>query len=334
MISSGLGGAAPVRVTAWPVISRDVVLGILEVASFRSFSPREASLLEGAPAGRGVEPRDPLRGASGPASSWRGRRNRRGRRGANGRSPTQSQEELLAQQGELTAQREQSKVSEERSRLILESSGEGIFGRTSRDESLREPRRLPDARVHRRGTDRGRPSHRRLSPPPARRQCVTPRRICPMYAAYKHVGKASRIDDELLWRKDGTGVPVEYGATPMAQATARSSAPSSALPTSPSGERNRAEGWRPANVMPQDPLETCRRRVTGTCPWRSGCTTQSPSEALRCDRAHPQARAPHEELEWTPYFDFTDDENTANPSWKTSARRAHGNRSGVRLDLA
>ena len=35
-----------------------------------------------------------------------------------------------------------------------------------------------------------------------------------MYAAYKH-GKASRIDDEFLWRKDGTGLPVEYGATPI-----------------------------------------------------------------------------------------------------------------------
>ena len=35
-----------------------------------------------------------------------------------------------------------------------------------------------------------------------------------MFAAYKH-GKASRIDNEFLWRKDGTGLPVEYGATPM-----------------------------------------------------------------------------------------------------------------------
>ena len=35
-----------------------------------------------------------------------------------------------------------------------------------------------------------------------------------MYAAYTH-GKASRIDDEFLWCKDGTGLPVEYGATPI-----------------------------------------------------------------------------------------------------------------------
>src|SRR3974377_2378191 len=35
-----------------------------------------------------------------------------------------------------------------------------------------------------------------------------------MFAAYK-LGKASRIDNEFLWRKDGTGLPVEYGAMPM-----------------------------------------------------------------------------------------------------------------------
>jgi two-component system sensor histidine kinase/response regulator len=37
---------------------------------------------------------------------------------------------------------------------------------------------------------------------------------CPMFAAYKH-GRTSRIDDEFLWRKDGSSLPVEYGATPM-----------------------------------------------------------------------------------------------------------------------
>src|SRR5512137_1972103 len=41
-----------------------------------------------------------------------------------------------------------------------------------------------------------------------------PMEECPMFAAYKH-GKASRIDDEYLWCKDGTGLPVEYGATPI-----------------------------------------------------------------------------------------------------------------------
>ena len=35
-----------------------------------------------------------------------------------------------------------------------------------------------------------------------------------MSAAFTE-GRASRVDNEYLWRKDGTGVPVEYGATPV-----------------------------------------------------------------------------------------------------------------------
>ena len=35
-----------------------------------------------------------------------------------------------------------------------------------------------------------------------------------MYAAYSR-GEASRIDNEFLWHKDGSGLPVEYGATPI-----------------------------------------------------------------------------------------------------------------------
>ena len=35
-----------------------------------------------------------------------------------------------------------------------------------------------------------------------------------MFAAYRH-GRACRVDYEVLWRKDGSGLPVEYGATPI-----------------------------------------------------------------------------------------------------------------------
>jgi len=45
-ISSGLGKAAPVQAAAWPVISLDTLLGVLEVASFRTFHPNEKALLE------------------------------------------------------------------------------------------------------------------------------------------------------------------------------------------------------------------------------------------------------------------------------------------------
>ncbi len=45
-ISSGLGQAAPVQATAMPALSSDVLLGVLEVASFRPLSAREQTLLD------------------------------------------------------------------------------------------------------------------------------------------------------------------------------------------------------------------------------------------------------------------------------------------------
>jgi len=45
-ISSGLGTAAPVQVVAFPLLSKNTLLGVLEIASFRAFNPEEQSLLE------------------------------------------------------------------------------------------------------------------------------------------------------------------------------------------------------------------------------------------------------------------------------------------------
>jgi len=41
-----------------------------------------------------------------------------------------------------------------------------------------------------------------------------PRETCPMYAAFKD-GTVHHVDDEALWRKDGTSFPVEYTSTPI-----------------------------------------------------------------------------------------------------------------------
>jgi len=41
-----------------------------------------------------------------------------------------------------------------------------------------------------------------------------PREECPMYAAFKD-GTEHRVDNEVLWRKDGTSFPVEYISRPM-----------------------------------------------------------------------------------------------------------------------
>src|SRR5262245_22021106 len=45
-ITSGLGQAAPVHAVALPLVSKDALLGVLEVASFRRFTARESSLLD------------------------------------------------------------------------------------------------------------------------------------------------------------------------------------------------------------------------------------------------------------------------------------------------
>ena len=122
----------------------------------------------------------------------------------------QELEELV---NKLAAQGEQLKASEERSRLILEFSAEGIYGT---DNEGRITFVNPAAcRMFGFTVEEliGQPSHEAIHHhhPDGREY---PMEECPMYAAYT-VGRASRIDDEFLWRKDGTGFPVEYGATPI-----------------------------------------------------------------------------------------------------------------------
>jgi signal transduction histidine kinase/DNA-binding response OmpR family regulator len=45
-ITSGLGGAAPALAVAMPLLSHDALLGVIEVATFRSIRPREQALLD------------------------------------------------------------------------------------------------------------------------------------------------------------------------------------------------------------------------------------------------------------------------------------------------
>ena len=134
-IASGLGAAAPVQAVASPLLSKDALLGVLEIRHVSRCSARRKrrcsrnccrwwrmslEVLQ-----RNLRTQELLAQTQEQARQLEEQTE----------ELTQSQEELLAQkeelltqQGELTAQREQLKVSEERSRLILESSAEGIFG--------------------------------------------------------------------------------------------------------------------------------------------------------------------------------------------------------------
>jgi two-component system sensor histidine kinase/response regulator len=121
--------------------------------------------------------------------------------------------ESLANALRFAVESEERRQAEERNRLILESSAEGIFG-TDADGKITFVNAAACRMLGFTVAELiGQPSHAMFHHhrPDGSEYPVE---MCPMYAAYKH-GKASRIDDELLWRKDGRGVPVEYGATPI-----------------------------------------------------------------------------------------------------------------------
>ena len=103
--------------------------------------------------------------------------------------------------------------AEERSRLILESAAEGIFGVDTEGRiTFVNPaacRLLGFTAEELIGQSSHEVIHHHR--PDGR---AYPQEECPMFAAYRR-GEASRIDDEFLWRKDGSGLPVEYGATPI-----------------------------------------------------------------------------------------------------------------------
>ena len=105
--------------------------------------------------------------------------------------------------------------SEERSRMLLESAGEGIFGvdvdgritfvNPAAAQMLGyDEAELVGQKVH----DLIHYSYADGSPYPVDR--------CPMYDSYKE-GAVHRESDEVLWRKDGGSFHVEYSATPIAK---------------------------------------------------------------------------------------------------------------------
>jgi two-component system, sensor histidine kinase and response regulator len=121
--------------------------------------------------------------------------------------------ETLANALRFALESEERRQAEERNRLILDSSAEGIFGTDAQGEITFINAAACRMLGFTAGELIGRPSHAAFHHhrPDGSEY---PAEECPMYAAYKH-GKTSRIDNEFLWCKDGTGLAVEYGATPM-----------------------------------------------------------------------------------------------------------------------
>ena len=103
--------------------------------------------------------------------------------------------------------------SEERTRLLLESVGEGVFGVDLQGRITFVNPPVLDMLGFQYDELIGNGAHALFH------YCRAdgshyPVEECPMYRAFTF-GESARIDDEVLWRKDGTSFPVEYNATPI-----------------------------------------------------------------------------------------------------------------------
>jgi len=183
-ISAGMGTVTPGHLLFMPLINHGVVSAVLELAPCAPLSEREKSLLA----------------ALLPAAAMNA--------------------EILVGNIETRKLLEQTQVqaatvaaAEERSRLILGSVNEGIFGLTVEGiVSFVNPAAAgmigftPEDMV-------GQSMHERVHYARADGTKI-PHEECSMYLTAKD-GKSRLVSDEILWRKDGTSFPVEYSTTPI-----------------------------------------------------------------------------------------------------------------------
>lgn len=116
----------------------------------------------------------------------------------------------------LVAERtEELRASEERSRLLLDSAGEGIFGVDSRGiVTFINPAALAML-GYEEDEIMGQPVHELIHHSLAD-GTEYPQDRCPMYISFTK-GTAHQVVDEVLWRKDGNAFPVEYSSTPISK---------------------------------------------------------------------------------------------------------------------
>lgn len=121
-------------------------------------------------------------------------------------------EQLAAEE---TIRRSQAKLAdaEERSRLLLDSAGDGIYGLDNQGRTVfvnpaaaRMLGYTPDELI-------GSNMHALVHHTHADGSTYA-REDCPMSAAYRN-GVVQRVTGEVLWRKDGSSFPVEYTSTPI-----------------------------------------------------------------------------------------------------------------------
>ncbi len=106
-------------------------------------------------------------------------------------------------------------ASEERSRSILNSAGDGIFGTDNEGHVVFINPAALDMLGYQAEEVLGQRIHALIHHhlPNGQEYDV---HQCPMWEAYAN-GKSSAVEDEILWRKDGTSFEVEYSAVPISK---------------------------------------------------------------------------------------------------------------------
>ncbi|MEO8327633.1 MAG: PAS domain-containing protein, partial [Nitrospirota bacterium] len=132
------------------------------------------------------------------------------------KNPITNEVEYLAVTHDITKRKkseEQAKQLSRQNELILSSAGDGIYGLDLKGRTTfvnpagakmlgYEPQELIGSFMH----ETVHHSMRDGSPYPSE--------ACPIYAVYSD-GVIRQMQDEVLWRKDGTSFPVEYTSTPI-----------------------------------------------------------------------------------------------------------------------
>ncbi|HEU4458964.1 MAG TPA: PAS domain S-box protein [Methylibium sp.] len=105
----------------------------------------------------------------------------------------------------------------ERSALLIESTGEGLFGVDMQGRCIFVNRAGAQMLGYRAEEVLQRNMHELIhhSHPDGR---PYPEAECPIFAAFRE-GRPCRIDDEVLWRKDGSSFAAEYSSHPIVEAT-------------------------------------------------------------------------------------------------------------------
>ncbi len=114
---------------------------------------------------------------------------------------------------ELQEKQEQLKVAEERSRLLLDSVGEGIFGVDLEGKVAFTNPAANRILGYEAGELIGQDVHQKIHHSHADGSRY-PKEACPMYLSHVD-GTDHHVTDEVLWRKDGTSFAVEYTSMPI-----------------------------------------------------------------------------------------------------------------------